>query len=235
MFFFFIFIYTYIPVCSAGYDLSEQDRYELLTLIKCCADIQDYDRDSYDPDELMRGVLYTHRNFILLSRFSTEEGTINNGLRMCSERFIRDAMDKAFRLPVTKSSATELMNNGYYINNGYCYYFGGYSRYFATDVHDIVNTFYTPDNSLYIIFSDSYTEDGKTVDEYSTATAQRDDRGWYLTSIHMNSDFSDMPDFSASEPKPEPIIRNSIRRKLPAITALLSAAVAFVIVRVYII
>ena len=222
-----------IPVYAAGSSLSKNDKAELLTLIKCCADIEDYDRDNYDMDKLMRNVLYTHRNFILLSPFQPDEKTINSSLKMCSERFIADSIYKAFRLEAKHPDEHELSATGYCEANGYYYYYGGYTRFFATDVHSIANTFYTSDGSLYIIFSNSYYNGISETDEYSTATARRDGDGWYLTSIHMNSDFTDMPEYlnTVNEPLTDD---TGMRRFLPALIMLITVALVSVIIRVFV-
>ena len=227
-------MFIYIPVYAAESSLSKSDKAELLTLIKCCADIKDYDRNNYDMDKLMRDVLYTHRNFMLLSSFHPEDRTINGDLKMCSERFISDSMQKAFRLDAKRPDEHQLSDIGYCNANGYYYYYGGYTRYFATDVHSIANTFYTPDGSLYIIFSNSFNDGIVKKDEYSTATAKHDYNGWYLTSIHMNSDFTDMPQYltAINEQYTED---TGMRRYFPALIILIAAVLVSIIIRVYVI
>lgn len=223
-----------IPVYAAGSTLSKSEKDELLLLIKCCADIKDYDRNNYDMDKLMRNVLYTHRNFIPVSSFQPDEKTINSGLKMCSEKFISDSMYKAFRLEAKHPDENELTAIGYCAANGYYYYYGGYTRYFATDVHSIANTFYTPEGSLYIIFSNSYYNGISLTDEYSTATARHDSDGWYLTSIHMNSDFTDMPEHLSTVNE---LSTNDtgMRRYFPALIILITVTLVSVIIRVYVI
>ena len=223
-----------IPVYAAASTLSKSEKDELLLLIKCCADIKDYDRNNYDMDKLMRNVLYTRRNFIPVSTFQPDEKTINNGLKMCSEKFISDSMYKAFRLEAKRPDEHELTSIGYCVANGYYYYYGGYTRYFATDVHNIANTFYTPDGSLYIIFSNSFYNGISQTDEYSTATARHDSDGWYLTSIHMNSDFTDMPEH-LSTVNELPADDTGMRRYFPALIILITVALVSVIIRVYVI
>ena len=227
-------LFIYIPAYAADSSISKSDKAELLTLIKCCADIEDYDRNNYDMDMLMRDVLYTHRNFMLLSSFQPDERTINGGLKMCSERFIFDSIQKAFRLEAKRPDENELTAIGYCNTNGYYYYYGGYTKYFATDVHSIANTFYTTDGSLYIIFSNSFNNGAVQKEEYSTATAKRDSNGWYLTSIHMNSDFTDMPQYlnAINEPYSEDI---GMRRYFPALIILIAAVLVSIIIRIYVI
>lgn len=227
-------MFIYIPVYAAESSLSKSDKAELLTLIKCCADIKDYDRNNYDMDKLMRDVLYTHRNFMLLSSFQPDEKKINSGLKMCSEKFISDSMQKAFRLDAAHPDEHQLSDKGYCAANGYYYYYGGYTRYFATDVHSIANTFYTPDGSLYIIFSNSFNDGIVQKDEYSTATAKHDGDGWYLTSIHMNSDFTDMPEYLSTINKPY-TENTGLRRYFPALIVLITAVLVSIIIRVYVI
>ena len=227
-------LFINIPVFASGKNLSTADKTELLTLIKCCADIDNYDRNDYDMDELMRKVLYTHRNFRLLSSIPANEQTINSSLKMCSERFISDSIQKAFRLQAKHPEEYELADIGYCSANGYYYYYGGYTRYFATDVHRISNTFYTSDGSLYVIFSNSFNNGTSLKDEYSTATAKRDGYGWYLTSIHMNSDFTDMPEYLTTVSAPLLQDPGSHSYLTLLIILIAAALVTIIIVRVYI-
>ena len=227
-------MFSCIPVYAAGSTLSKSEMDELLILIKCCADINDYDRSNYDMDKLMRNVLYTHRNFIPICSFHPDEKAINSGLKMCSEKFISYSIYKALRLEARHPDEHELTATGYCAANGYYYYYGGYTRYFATDVHSIANTFYTPDGSLYIIFSNSYYNGISKSDEYSTATARHDSDGWYLTSIHMNSDFTDMPE-NLSTVNELPTDNTGMRRYFPALIILIAVVLVSVILRVYVI
>ncbi len=212
--------------------LNDTDTDELITLIKCCADIPDYEAGRSDKDKLTLNVLYTHRNFMLLTDIDPGSAEGHNGLKLCRESFINDAMYKAFRLKPDRPALNMLTTLGYCANNGYYYYSGGYSIYCNTLINGIARSFYLDDGTLYIIFSDTYIEGANTpIDEYSTATALKDSDGWYLTSIQMNSDFSRLSDDNAMHKSEHGnAVIDTIVRLLPFTVLLFAVAAAGVVI-----
>lgn len=182
-----------IPYPNAG--LSADDTAELMSLIKSCADIMNYDSNDYDLDTLTRHVLYTRENFRLLTDLSpmySKGGSIN----MCSTEFIDDVMYKAFRLEPQRPPVNMLTTLGYCVNGDSYNYTGGYNVYFATDIKNIIRTIEGKDNSIFIVFSDTYSEGGKKpVFEYSTALVKRDSSGYYLAQLHMGGSIELPSDF----------------------------------------
>lgn len=198
--------------------LSGTDSQEILFLIKSAADIMDYDSVSSDLDTLTRHVLYTHENFRLISTLSPESGETGSdpSIRLCSSGFIEDAMYTAFRKTPEKPAVNMLTSLGYCFNDGSYYYTGGYNTYFATDVKDLVRVLKLTDDTLFVIFSDTYTEGGNApIFEYSTAVVSRDSRGFYLKQLHMGGDIE----------IPREIIRTSDSGSETAQRSLLPAAV----------
>ena len=75
---------------------------------------------------------------------------------------------------------------GYCYNNSLYYYTGGYNEYFATDITDIIKIYAIKDNSIYVIFKNSYTDSNTPVGvEFSSATIKKDTEGYYLSSLQM--------------------------------------------------
>lgn len=170
-------------------NLSDNDRSTLIAIIAACADIPDYDAEETDRDELMRRVLYTHRNFTWITDIPPGTQSGYNNLKLCRSDYIRDAMYRTFRVDAQRPPANRLADLGYCYSSGMYYWSGGYTKYYETQVHDIINAYYTDDNTLIITFTDTYIEAGaEPINEQSTATLRRDSEGWYLTSIHMGSD-----------------------------------------------
>lgn len=165
--------------------LSEAERTEILHLLKACADIYTFNSDDYDINELTMRVLYTHRNFQLLSNINPQTAQ-NTSIKMCSEQFIAESMHKAFRITPPKPALNMLTQIGYCYNNGLYYYTGGYNEYFATDITDIIKIYAIKDNSIYVIFKNSYTDSNTPVGvEFSSATIKKDSEGYYLSSLQM--------------------------------------------------
>ena len=158
---------------------------ELISVIKSCADIGEYDSKNYDIDSLTRRILYTYRNFEIITD-SAPNAQVSDNLKMCRSDFIKEAMYNALRITAPSPTPDKLTELGYCENNGYYYFYGGYTKYYATDVHEIVKTIPADDGSMYVIFSDTYCESGKDpVFEYSSAHIAKDELGYYILSINM--------------------------------------------------
>lgn len=217
-------------ISTESYTPTDHDTQELLLLIKACADLTEYDSSDYDVDHLMRDVLYTHRNFMWLTSLKPESRSGYSGLNLCSADYIKSIMHRAFRIDAPKPAFSELNSKGYALNRGMYYWSGGYTAYYATEVHDIVQV-YSPDrNTLHVVYSDTFIEEGKNAkQEYSSASFKYDDEGWYLTAIHPGG--TPAPTETALPPTQEiNSAINTIRLYLPFIIVLLAlAAIGLVI------
>ena len=179
-------LFNLFPVSTYAYDTSDT---ELLYLIKACADIGDYDRNSKDVNELMLRVLYTYRNFEIITDKNAYL-TQTDKIKMCRTDFIKDVVYKAFRIDAPTPSPEKLTELGYCENNGFYYFTGGYTEYFATDVIDIQKVVVLPDGSQYVIFTNYYQEgENEPVLEYSSMQFARDNEGYFVISIDMDDDF----------------------------------------------
>ena len=178
---------------------ADDDKTELLTLIKACADIGNFDSRDYDIDELMIRFFYSYQNFKILSPvppYAVSSGTVT----MCNSDFVFDALYRAFRINPPTPKPHMLTELGYCEDNGFYSFYGGYDEYFSTDVREIVKIIPQPDGSEYVVFSNYYTQgENPPVFEYSSMTVKRDDKGYYVTAIKMNDDFSALqPNFEQS-------------------------------------
>ena len=175
------------------------DKTELLTLIKACVDIGSFDSSDYDIDELMMRFFYSYQNFKILSPIPSH--AVNSGtVTMCNSDFVFDALYRAFRINPPTPKPHMLTELGYCEVNGFYSFYGGYDEYFSTDVREIVKIIPQPDGSEYVVFSNYYTQGtNPPVFEYSSMTVKRDDKGYYVTAIKMNDDFSALqPNFEQS-------------------------------------
>lgn len=184
--------------------VSDDDEAEILTLIKACADIAYYDAQSTDINELMKKVLFSYRNFMLLTDKAPELSQQGNS-SMISGDYVEDIMHKAFRIKAPQPEYSQLTVLRYCHYRGRYYFLGGYRNYFATDVKNILAIFLTNDNDLYVVFRNTYTEgSAPPSEEYSTAVVSYDNDGYYLKALHMDTDFSDLPDYRPVDNKSRP-------------------------------
>ncbi len=196
-----VFFCVLFHLLSISAHAEEYNSKELLTLIKACADIGDFDSSDFNENELMRRFFYTYRNFEILSNFPTNAVT-SDKITVCDSRFVQDAVYKAFRLDAPSPKPHLLTELGFCENNGYYSFYGGYSEYFATDVKEIVKIIPLPDNTDYVIFSNDYQEgENKPIAEYSSMIVAQDNDGYFVKSINMNDDFRNL--WSLLNPKPE--------------------------------
>ena len=206
------------------------DKTELLTLIKACADIGSFDSRDYDIAELMMRFFYSYQNFKILSPVppkAVSSGTVT----MCNSDFVYDALYRAFRINPPTPKPHMLTELGYCEDNGFYSFYGGYDEYFSTDVREIVKIIPQPDGSEYVVFSNYYTQgENPPVFEYSSMTVQRDDKGYYVTAIKMNADFSALqPNFEQSRENGT----HPFSEYLPEVVILLTALSACIVIYVF--
>lgn len=165
---------------------------ELISLIKACADIGNYDCENGNDNELMLRFLYTYRNFEIIT--DTEPLTASNGkIKMCGEKFVQNAFWRAFRKTAPSPEPSKLTELKFCKSGGYYQFIGEYSEYFATDVLDITETIPLTDGTFYAVFRNTYkTETTPERLEYSFMRLGRDDEGYYVLSINMNDNFTNL-------------------------------------------
>ncbi|MDD6762190.1 MAG: hypothetical protein PUD92_00885 [Clostridiales bacterium] len=222
------------PQSSSAADISSGDKEQLLLLLKACADITEYDSSSYNEHELMLRMLYTYRNFTVLSDIAPQSGGTADK-KLLNSAFVDDAMYRAFRIKPEHPDVSRLTELGYCYSGGYYYYTGGYSGYFATDVKEIKSISKISDSAYYIVFTDTFTDsDTPLTKEESTAVAARDDDGFYLTELHMGGYPNPSPTYTAA-PSGVSAARSTLKQLLPVIILLLTLAAAAIVFYTYII
>lgn len=165
---------------------------EIISLIKACADIGNYDCENGDDNELMLRFLYTYRNFEIIT--DTEPLTASNGkIKMCDEKFVQNAFWRAFRKTAPSPDTSKLTELKYCKSGKYYQYIGEYSEFFATDVLDITEIIQLSDGTFYAVFRNTYkTETTPERLEYSFMRLGRDKEGYYVLSINMNDTFANL-------------------------------------------
>lgn len=210
-------------------NLSEKEKQELLYLVKACADLMEYNSKDYDIHTVMRHMLYTYKNFTLLSNIPPQHSQ-SGSIQLCGSDFIDDVLYKAFRLTPEKPAVNMLTELGYCYNNGFYYSAGGYNTYFATDVKEILSAYTLPDDSILLIFKNEYTEgDSSAVQEISSAVAAKDKNGFYLLSLNMGGELPDIHGtvHHDTETDTEP---NNVKAYYPLFIAIIGLALIGIII-----
>ncbi len=144
-----------------------------------------------DLHKLIVDVLNSHHNFQALTSL-TPNATVTGALRMCDAKFIDDIMYKTFRIETPRPQPDQLMELGYYYNNGFYYYKTNTPSY-SVKINEITKTITLDDGGVYVIFTDTLTtENTSPITENSAIKFYRDSSGWFITEIHMGLDFSNL-------------------------------------------
>lgn len=219
-----VIIYVIIQCLSVTVRAQDLHNTELLRLIKACADIGDYNRETTDENELILRFLYTYRNFEIITD-KEPFITYSDNIKMCRTDFVKDAVYRAFRIDAPTPSPQQLTTLGFCENNGYYYFTGGYSEYFATDVNAIEKIIPLDDGTFYVIFSDYYQESANPSQlEYSSMQIGRDKDGYYIIAIDMNDDFTKIS--SLLQPKSETRHLHYLLKYLPVVIIFISLVVS---------
>lgn len=217
--------------------ISDTDKSDILSLIQAGANIYEYDYETTDIDTLMRKVLYTYPSFQPITDFTPNASESNSSLKLCSEKYISSAVYNVFRKTAPHPAVNMLTEIGYCYNDGYYYYTGGYTDYFHTEVHDILKTFKTDNNGLYIVFNNTYTENNSSVEEYSSALVRKDDDGYFIAKLKMGDDFKNITSIADTDgvSANHDDFEKTLKSLLPFIIMLFTLAAVGVVIYIYII
>ncbi len=232
--FLFILLLNLFPLSASAADISAKDKEQLLLLLKACADITEYDSSAYNENELMLRMLYTYKNFAVLSDIPPQSGGTDNK-KLLNSTFADEVMYKAFRIKPEHPDVSRLTELGYCYSGGYYYYTGGYSGYFATDIKEINSISKISDSEFYIVFTDSFTDaDTPLIMEQSAAVAAKDSDGFYLKELHMGGN-TGPTESAAAEADGGNSPHASLKLFLPVIILLTAFAAACIVFYIYII
>lgn len=180
----------------AGYTMSDKlnilPESEIETMkrtVTSCADIMHFDIKDYDYDTLFKYILYTHKNFCLLTDIEPLSGNSSsfgyNNVSLVNSDFIDFVMENVFRITPDKPPVNNLVSRGFCYSNGYYFYTGGFDVYFSTQILDIEGVYDLGGNVYFVVFSDIYNENNVSKPEYSFAVLQKTENGYSLLRLGM--------------------------------------------------
>lgn len=177
------------PFVNKVSTVSAEEAARIKTTLTACADVMSFDINNYDYDSFFKYVLYTHKNFRLLTDIDPMSGGSSsmgyNNVSIVSSDFIDYVMEKVFRVTPEKPPVNNLLSRGFCYGNGYYYYTGGFDAYFATEIGDLIGVYDIGGNVIFVIFSDIYYENSSKTQEYSFAVLQKTDGGYSLLRLGM--------------------------------------------------
>lgn len=170
-------------------ELSVSEKQEITKTLTACADVMRFNIRNYNYDKLFKYVLYTHKNFQILTDIPADTGNSSNlgynNVTLVNSDYIDYIMTRVFRITPEKPPVNELLERGFCYNDGYYYYIGGFGIYFATEIVDIKGVYDIGGGVTFVIFSDIYYEGNTRTPEYSFAILQNTENGYSLMRLGM--------------------------------------------------
>ena len=173
-------------------ELSVSEKQEITKILTACADVMRFNIRNYNYDKLFKYVLYTHKNFQILTDIPADTGNSSNlgynNVKLVNSDYIDYIMTRVFRITPEKTPVNELLERGFCYNDGYYYYIGGFGIYFATEIVDIKGVYDIGGGVTFVVFSDIYYEGDTRTPEYSFAILQNTENGYSLMRLGMGED-----------------------------------------------
>lgn len=173
-------------------ELSVSEKQEITKTLTACADVMRFNIRNYDYDKLFKYVLYTHKNFQILTDIPADTGNSSNlgynNVTLVNSDYIDYIMTRVFRITPEKPPVNELLERGFCYNDGYYYYIGGFGVYFATKIVDIKGVYDIGGGVIFVVFGDIYYEGDTRTPEYSFAILQNTENGYSLMRLGMGED-----------------------------------------------
>lgn len=177
------------PFTNRVNELSVSEKQEITKTLTACADVMRFNIRNYNYDKLFKYVLYTHKNFQILTDIPADTGNSSNlgynNVTLVNSDYIDYIMTRVFRITPEKPPVNELLERGFCYNDGYYYYIGGFGVYFATKIVDIKGIYDIGGGVTFVIFSDIYYEGDTRTPEYSFAILQNTENGYSLMRLGM--------------------------------------------------
>ena len=177
------------PFTNRVNELSVSEKQEITKILTACADVMRFNIRNYDYDKLFKYVLYTHKNFQILTDIPADTGNSSNlgynNVKLVNSDYIDYIMTRVFRITPEKPPVNELLERGFCYNDGYYYYNGGFGVYFATEIADIKGVYDIGGGVTFVVFSDIYYEGNTRTPEYSFAILQNTENGYSLMRLGM--------------------------------------------------
>ena len=180
------------PFTNRVNELSVSEKQEITKTLTACADVMRFNIRNYDYDKLFKYVLYTHKNFQILTDIPADTGNSSNlgynNVTLVNSDYIDYIMTRVFRITPEKPPVNELLERGFCYNDGYYYYIGGFGVYFATKIVDIKGIYDIGGGVTFVVFNDIYYEGDTRTPEYSFAILQNTENGYSLMRLGMGED-----------------------------------------------
>lgn len=236
--------YTLTNIADA---LSAEETDKIRDTLTACADIMRFDSKNYDYDTLFKYVLYTHKNFQILTDIPAGSGRSSslgyNNVSIVKSDYIDFIMKNVFQIEPQKPPVNNLLPRGFCYSDGYYYYTGGFDVYFATEIKEIESVYDIGGGARLVVFSDIYQEGDTKTRERSFAVLQKTD-GYALLRLGMGetlpeigeirkySPFSGHNEINWAGHTPSPITESGASILVPTLILIISVCAVGVILSI---
>lgn len=184
--------------------ISAEETAQIKSTLAACADIMSFDIKDYNYDLLFKYILYTHKNFQILTDISPDSENSSpigyNNVSLVRSDFIDYVMENVFRITPEKPPVNTLISRGFCYNDGYYYYTGGFDVFFSTQILDLIGVYDIGGGVTFVIFSDIYRENDIETPEYSFAVLQNVNNSYSVLRLGMGENLPSDEDIKKYSP-----------------------------------
>ena len=159
--------------------ISDTEKDKILSLVRACADIMDFDINDFDYNTLMKYILCTNQNFKILTDTDPRYTDGGDDISIVSGEYIDFILRSVFDLESEHPAVNSLLSRGFYFDNGYYYYKNIFNTFYATDILSLEGVYNLGDGVLFTVFTDIYRQGNTAFPEYSYAVIRKTDNGTY--------------------------------------------------------
>ena len=162
----------------------DSEKNDMMTVIKACADVMEFDIRDYDYDKTVKYILCSNQNFKILTDIPSNYIADSGGISIVGTEYIDYILKNVFDLPTEHPGVNLLTRRGFCVDSGYYYYKNNFG-YYATDILDAEGIYNLGNNMYYIVFSDIFRLESSAVPEYSYAVLEKNSGGYKLIKLGM--------------------------------------------------
>lgn len=162
----------------------DSEKNDMMTVIKACADVMEFDIRDYDYDKTVKYILCSNQNFKILTDIPSNYVPDSGGISIVGTEYIDYILKNVFDLPTEHPGVNLLTRRGFCVDSGYYYYKNNFG-YYATDILDAEGIYNLGNNMYYIVFSDIFRLESSAVPEYSYAVLEKNSGGYKLIKLGM--------------------------------------------------
>ncbi len=176
---------------SYPYPAIRIDTAKMTEFLLAVCDVTDFDINGYDTDKLYRHVLYTHAKLAPLTSGKPHDIAVDN-MHYADAAYIDRIITDIFGIKPYHPPFALLVDKGFCYRNGRYMYTDGFSADYSTKINKITAALDLGSGVVYVIFDDTYTENGISENEISYAVVDTKNTPYRLLCLKMGGTLPDI-------------------------------------------